>query len=163
VSTSTDQDHERPGLWPGRSSSAANATSPPLCQCEDVAVPRRRSKSSGFAAKVTQSSVGPAGQSDVWPRPVYDGTWVDAEGTAWRMRGSALDAKGARKLMRRSDVRVVLAYSLEVAEVLGAERDDLLSRVEEFLQGRAAVHSRFEMGDFRDPQRRVMLLVQESC
>jgi hypothetical protein len=107
--------------------------------------------------------VGPAGQSDVWPRPVYDGTWVDAEGTAWRMRGGALDAKGARKLMRRSDVRVVLAYSLEVAEVLGAERDDLLSRVEEFLQGRAAVHSRFEMGDFRDPQRRVMLLVQESC
>jgi hypothetical protein len=65
--------------------------------------------------------------------------------------------------MRRSDVRVVLAYSLEVAEVLGAERDDLLARVEEFLQGRAPAHSRFEMGDFRDPQRRVMLLVQESC
>ena len=125
---------------------------------------RRTSNSAdGVAAKVTQSSTGPGGQSYVWPRPVYDGAWVDTDGTAWRMRGSALDAKQARRLMRRSDVRVVLAYSLDVDEVLGAERQELLARVEQFLQGNAPAYSRFELGDFRDPDHRVMLMIQESC
>ncbi|GAA2758445.1 hypothetical protein GCM10009872_38050 [Actinopolymorpha rutila] len=107
--------------------------------------------------------MGPDGLSNVWPRPVYDRAWVDADGTAWRMRGSALDAKEARKLMRRPDVRVVLAYSRDVDEVVGADREALLARVEGFLQGNAPAYSRFEMGDFRDPDRRVLLMIQESC
>jgi hypothetical protein len=127
-------------------------------------VARRRSKSADeVAGAVTQSSIGPGGQSYVWPRPVYDGAWVDTDGRAWRMRGNALDAKQARKLMRRSDVRVVLAYDVDVVEVRGAEREDLFARVEDFLEGNEPAHSRFELGDFRDPDHRVMLMVQESC
>jgi hypothetical protein len=94
---------------------------------------------------------------------VHDREWIDPHGTAWRMRGSPLDAKQARRLMRRSDVHVVLAYGMEVAEVLGADRDVLLARVEDFLAGKASAHSEFELGDFRDQDHRTVLMVQESC
>jgi hypothetical protein len=79
------------------------------------------------------------------------------------MRGGPLDAKRARRLMRRPDVHVVRAYELNVSEVCGAERDALLARVEEFLAGNAPPHSEFELGDFRDQNHRVTLMVQESC
>jgi hypothetical protein len=79
------------------------------------------------------------------------------------MRGSPLDGKQARRLMRRSDVHVVLAYGVEVAEVLGANRDVLLARVEDFLAGKAPANSEFELGDFRDQDHRIVLVVQESC
>ena len=79
------------------------------------------------------------------------------------MRGGPLDAKQARRLMRRRDVHVVRAYELTVAEVRGAERDALLARVEEFFAGNAPRYSEFELGDFRDQNHRVTLMIQESC
>ena len=79
------------------------------------------------------------------------------------MRGGPLDAKQARRLMQRPDVHVVRAYELNVTEVLGAERDALLARVEEFFAGHAPPYSGFDLGDFRDQNHRVMLMVQESC
>jgi hypothetical protein len=94
---------------------------------------------------------------------MHDREWIDAQGTAWRMRGSPLDEKQARRLMRRSDVHVVLAYGMEVAEIRGADRDVLLARVEDFLAGIAPAHSEFELGDFRDQDHRTVLMVQESC
>jgi hypothetical protein len=60
-----------------------------------------------------------------WPRPVHDREWVDVDGSAWRMRGGPLDARQARRLMKRPDIHVVRAYELNVAEVRGAERDAL--------------------------------------
>jgi hypothetical protein len=98
-----------------------------------------------------------------WPRPVDDREWVDVDRSVWRMRGGPVDAKQARRLMKRPDVHVVRAYELTVAEVRGDERDALLARVEEFFAGNAPTHSEFELGDFRDQNRRVMLMVQESC
>jgi hypothetical protein len=98
-----------------------------------------------------------------WPRPVHDREWVDADGSVWRMRGGPLDAKHARRLMKRPHVHVVHAYEFNVAEVRGAQRDALLARVEEFFAGNAPPYSEFELGDFRDKNRRVKLMVQESC
>src|SRR5690349_21251898 len=98
-----------------------------------------------------------------WPRPVDDRQWVDVDGSVWRMRGGPLDAKQARRFIMRPEVHVVRAYELDVAEVRGAERDDLLARVEEFFAGNAPTHSEFELGDFRDQNHRVTLMVQESC
>ena len=72
-----------------------------------------------------------------WPRPVDDREWVDVDGSVWRLRGGPLDAKRARRLMKRPDVHVVRGYELNVAKVRGAERDDLLARVEEFFAERA--------------------------
>ena len=79
------------------------------------------------------------------------------------MRGGPLDVKQARRLVKRPDVHVVRAYELNVAEVRGAERDALLARVEEFFAGNAPPYSEFELGDFRDQNHRVTLMVQESC
>lgn len=107
----------------------------------------------------------PAPSSDwlTWPRPVHDRTWIDVDRSVWRMRGGPLDAKQARRLMGRPDVHVVHAYELNVAEVRGAERDALVARVEELLAGNAPPSSDFELGDFRDQNRRVTLMIQESC
>lgn len=99
----------------------------------------------------------------MWPRPVHDREWVDLDGTLWRMRGGPMDAKQARRLMRRPGVHVARAYELAVVEVRGAERDALLARVEEFFAGSAPPDSVFEIGDFRDQNQRVTLMVQESC
>ena len=101
------------------------------------------------------------GGSVLWSRPVHDREWVDADGKAWRMRGGPLEARQARRLMKRPDVHVVRAFE-HVAEVHGAERDALLARVEEFFAGNAPVQSEFELGDFRDQDHRVTLMVQES-
>jgi hypothetical protein len=105
----------------------------------------------------------PSGDTQYWPRPVRDREWIDADGTAWRMRGGQLHAMQARRLMKRSDVHVVRAYGMEVGEVLGAARDALLARVDDFLAGKAPTHTEFKLGDFRDPNHRVVLMVQESC
>lgn len=98
-----------------------------------------------------------------WPRPVHDREWIDVDGKVWRMRGGPLDARRVRRLMKRPDVHVVRAYELKVDEVQGAERDALLARVEDFFAGTAPPCSEFELGDFRDQNQRVTLMVQESC
>ena len=79
------------------------------------------------------------------------------------MRGTELDEKAARRLVRRSDVVVLHAYGLNVAVVEGDEKAALLHRVDDYLRGEAPEHSVFELADFRDPDRNVMLAVQESC
>jgi hypothetical protein len=109
------------------------------------------------------TDVGPADLAAEWPRPVHDRQWIDSDGTSWRMRGRPLQAKQARRLTRRADVQVVRAYGFEVVEVLGGERDALLTRIEEFFAGQAPPFSNFILGEFRDRDHRVMLMVQESC
>lgn len=116
-----------------------------------------------MAKEVRQSDATPDGSFVEWPRPVYDRGWVDPDGITWRMRGKALGSKAARRLMRRPNVRVVHAYGLDVVQIDGEVKDALLARVLEYLHGDAPPHSVFEMGDFRDQEHRVMLVVQESC
>ena len=113
--------------------------------------------------KVGQSDVLPDGTEVEWPRPVYDGSLMDAEGTMWQMRGPALEGKRARRVVRMPDVRVVHAYGLDVVELEGEDKDELLARVEECLRGDAPPYSVFELAEFRDEDRHVMLVAQESC
>jgi hypothetical protein len=65
--------------------------------------------------------------------------------------------------MRDPEVEVAWAYELHVAVVAGAERAVLTSRVEKFLDGAAPAHSDFDLGEFRDKDRRVLLVIEESC
>jgi hypothetical protein len=116
-----------------------------------------------MAKKIRQSNDLPDGTSLEWPRPVYDRAWTDDRGTTWSMRGPELDGKAARRMVRRSDVVVLHAYGLDVAVVEGAGKTALLLRVEAYLKGRAPAFSAFELGDFRDSEGHVMLVIQESC
>lgn len=112
---------------------------------------------------VAQAEVGSGGQVLEQPRPIKDRGWVDNNGVAWRMRGSRLEPKAARKLLRRPDLDVAWAYDARVALVTGAERRDLLSRVEAIMDGAAPPYSHFVLGEFRDDDRRRLLVIEESC
>ena len=132
-------------------------------QCDHGLVSEKKSRQSDEIGAGGDGVLESSGGWLTWPRPLHDREWVDNDGSAWRMRGGPLDAKQARRLMRRADVHVVRAYELTVAEVRGAERDALLARVEEFFAGNAPRYSEFELGDFRDQDHRVTLMIQESC
>ena len=127
-----------------------------------MAKKKPRSANDG-SARVSQADVGPDDRVVYWPRPVHDREWVDAEGTSWHMRGGDLDQKQFRRLVKRPDVHVVRAYGLDVAELRDVEREALLARIEEYFRGQAPPYSEFELGDFRDANHRVVLMVQESC
>lgn len=116
-----------------------------------------------MARRVRQSDATPDDGFVEWPRPVYDRSWVDPEGITWRMRGRALGNKAARRLVRTPDLRTTHAYGVDVVQVDGERKDALLARVLEYLHGDAPPYCVFELGDFRDQEHRVMLMVQESC
>ena len=109
------------------------------------------------------SDVGPDGQVRPWPTPIRDREWVDDNETTWRMRGPAIGQRELRRLLRREDVRVLHVYGLEPVELSGSHLDALVQRIEEFFAGEAPAMSDFVLGDFRDSERRVMVVVQESC
>lgn len=80
------------------------------------------------------------------------------------MRGDAtLDAKRFRRLSAQSDVRVLHCNGMHPMEVSGAERLALLAQIEEFFDGNAPPMSTFDLAEFRDEHRAVMLVVEESC
>lgn len=113
--------------------------------------------------KVGQSDVLPDGTEVEWPRPVHDGSLTDAGGTTWTMRGPALEGKRARRAIRMPDVRVVHAYGLDLVELEGEDKVELLTRVEEYLRGEAPPYNVFELAEFRDAEGNMMLVAQESC
>jgi hypothetical protein len=113
--------------------------------------------------KVGQSEVFADGTEVEWPRPVHEGALIDSEGATWTMRGPALEGRRARRVIRTLGVRVVHAYGLDVVELDGVAKSELLARVEEYLRGEAPPHSVFELAEFRDGHRNVMFVAQESC
>jgi hypothetical protein len=78
------------------------------------------------------------------------------------MRGGLLDKKSARRLMRRPGLVLLHAYGPDVLLLHGQEREALPQRVAEFIDGKAPWFTVFELGEFRDYEGRVMLVVQES-
>jgi hypothetical protein len=79
------------------------------------------------------------------------------------MRGQALGEREARRLLRRQDVRILHAYGPEPKEVTGSDLNSLLARLDEFLTGVAAPTTAFHVADFRDADRHVLLVIEESC
>jgi hypothetical protein len=114
---------------------------------EDVAAHRGRTGSSWQA----------------WPSPIGDKYWVDQQGSRWHMRGGLLTAKQARRLLRRPEVAVLHVYGVSLRQVTGPEREALTGQIEQFFAGTAPPMSDFAIAEFRDDQRRVLLVVQESC
>jgi hypothetical protein len=79
------------------------------------------------------------------------------------MRGGLLTAKQARRLLRRPEVAVLHVYGVSPRQVAGAEREALTVQIEQFFAGAAPPMNDFAIAEFRDDQRRVLLVVQESC
>lgn len=97
------------------------------------------------------------------PRLLRDREWTGPDGTHWRMRGGELDPKQVRRLLRRDGIRVLLVNSQDPELVVGQDLEDLLGRLEDFWSGRAQPMAEFIVGDFRNEERGVLVVVQESC
>lgn len=97
------------------------------------------------------------------PRLLRDREWTGPDGTHWRMRGSELDPKQARRLLRRHGIRVLLVNSPDPELVAEDDLEDLRCRVEDFWSGRAHPMADFLVGDFRNEERGVLVVIQESC
>lgn len=79
------------------------------------------------------------------------------------MRGSELDPKEVRRVRQRPGLRVLHAYGPEPTEPSGAEREALLTRVEQYFAGNAPPMNEFRLAEFRHEHDGVMLVVEESC
>ncbi|MBM0124537.1 hypothetical protein IMY96_07235 [Pimelobacter simplex] len=97
------------------------------------------------------------------PRLLRDREWTDPDGTHWRMRGSELDAKQARRLLRRDGIRVLLVNSPDPEMVAEDDLEDLRGRLEDFWSGCAQPMADFNIGDFRNEEHGVLVVIQESC
>lgn len=79
------------------------------------------------------------------------------------MRGGQLDPKQARRLLRRDGIRVLLINSPDPELVEGDDLHALRARLEDFWSGSAQPMADFLVGDFRNRERDVLVVIQESC
>jgi hypothetical protein len=130
------------------------------------AMPKRRHRHPVSSSELVQHVAEPSDEPVAWPAPVRDGVWTDTDGTVWRLRSNAGLRRIAR-LVRSPDVRVLLAYGPEgVTEVPPAEREDLWATALPYLEGRpgdAGSFTSYVVAEFRDDQRRVLVILEESC
>ena len=105
-----------------------------------------------------------------WPSPIRDGEWVDAAGTRWRLRGERwqIPAKRVEHLLRSPEARVLLFYGPDApTEVAPADRDALWQRIRPYLREPVVRapgdFTDFQAGEFRDDERRSLLIIEESC
>lgn len=105
-----------------------------------------------------------------WPNPIHDREWVDADGIRWRARGDAqaISEKRIKQLLRSPEVRVLLFYGPEPpTEIMPADRDALWLRVRPYLRTSPVRargdHTYFAAAEFKDDQRRLLLIIDESC
>ncbi|MBF0688592.1 MAG: hypothetical protein IR158_12615 [Cellulomonas sp.] len=127
--------------------------------------PERRERRAGQSDRPEPS---PAGHGGEWPSPIRDGVWLDAAGTRWRRRGGLCTDKRVRRLLGSPEVRVLLFYGPHApTEVEPADRDALWQRMSRYLEEPAVRDpgdfTDFDTGEFRDDQRRTLLVVEESC
>ncbi len=79
------------------------------------------------------------------------------------MVSALLNPKQARRLLSRSDVAVMHVFLGAAHAHQGADRDGLAAEVEEYWVGKAHPMTSFDLGEFRDPAHRVMVIIVEGC
>jgi hypothetical protein len=79
------------------------------------------------------------------------------------MRGGVLTPREVRRLLKRPGVRVLHVYGVEPAEVEGGAAEELLTSLMAFLDGETGRFISFRVADFRDDDRHVLLVVEQSC
>jgi hypothetical protein len=131
-------------------------------------MPHERREADSVADRLRDSQSGAEPErpdAQPWPQPIQAGNWTDDNGTEWHIRGgrAQLPDRVLRRLLKRTDVRVLHAYGPRPTEVAGSEREALLERVERYFAGTAAPQSQFWLAEFRDERRHVLLVIQEAC
>lgn len=112
-------------------------------------------------------SAGPVVQS---PSPIRDGVWMDSEGNRWHRRGErgATPVNRVEHLMWSPDVAVLLFYGPGApTEIAPSDRAALWQRMRPYLresvQRAPGDQTDFSVPEFKDEQRRSLLVIQESC
>lgn len=104
------------------------------------------------------------GETYYVPQPLAASTWTDGEGVTWRRRGrDLLSPKQARKLLGRTDVRVMRVYDGEVHEHPHAELAALVADLEEYWAGHGHPMALFDLGELRNESHEVMVMIVEGC
>jgi len=79
------------------------------------------------------------------------------------MRGGVLAPKEVGWLVKRPGLRLLHVYGPEPAEIQGQAAEELLTSLTAFFAGEAGQFTTFRVADFRDEDRRVLLVVEQSC
>ncbi|SDO45925.1 hypothetical protein SAMN05428965_4025 [Geodermatophilus sp. DSM 45219] len=125
---------------------------------------RARQRRQPPAATGASPSVGDAVP---WPSAIVPGTWVDAAGTSWHLRGGEPPVKRVEHLLRSPEVPVLHFYGPDPPrEVAEADRETLWQRMRPYLRETVREpgdHTTFDVAEFKDDRRRYMLVIEEGC
>lgn len=124
-----------------------------------------------LAATAVQQEPTSSGTDEVvWPSPIYDGEWVDADGIRWHRRGEGqpVTTKRVHQLLRSPEVRVLLFYGPDApTEVASPDREALWQRMRPYLFRPVTLaskdHTFFNAAEFKDDRRRLLLVIEEHC
>jgi hypothetical protein len=129
---------------------------------------KRREQSPLEAEDVEPSSAD--GACVEWPSAIRAREWVDADGTRWRPRsgGETPPTKRLEHLLASAEIRVMHFYGPDApTEVSLPDREALWQQVRPYLREPVVRapndHTDFRVAEFRDEQRRSLLVIEESC
>jgi hypothetical protein len=128
---------------------------------------RKLDRAETFAEMVGEGVVADEELPVKWCQPVGDEEYTDEDGVRWVLRGGwPLPWKRVQRLIKDPQVRVMHCYMNKVSDVRLEDRDELTARIRPYLDGRPIAvgdHTDFCAGEFKDDQRRSLLIVEESC
>jgi hypothetical protein len=108
----------------------------------------------------------PAGQPIGWYQPLRSGQYTDESGVHWQMRGGELSWKRIERLIHDPQVRVLHVDQNEIRDVNPEHREGFMAMIRPYLDGERVIaddYTDFRAGEFKDDQRRSLLVVEEMC
>jgi hypothetical protein len=131
---------------------------------------RKRDRHETFAGMVDEvvtADPEPAEPSIDWHQPIRSGGYTDETGARWQLRGGDLPWKRIERLIDDPQVRVLHAYANEIHDVDPEHRDSFTARIRPYLDGKRSAseddYTDYQAGEFKDDQRRSLLVVEETC
>jgi hypothetical protein len=121
----------------------------------------------GMVDEVVTANPEPAAPPMDWYQPIRSGEYTDETGARWQLRGGDLPWKRIERLIDDPQVRVLHAYANEIRDVTLDRRDRFMAVIRPYLDGKRGAsvddHADFQAGEFKDDQRRSLLVVEETC
>lgn len=128
-----------------------------------------RREQSPLETEVVQPSAA-GGDYVEWPSAIRAREWVDAGGTRWHPRsgGETPPKKRLEHLLTSPEARVLHFYGPDAPTAVALpDREALWQQVRPYLREPVVRapndHTDFRVAEFRDEQRRSLLVIEESC